>query len=127
MRSIALTLLLLSACSEYRPAQYEPETVVLRGDFVPGGLEVSDKIRIGSDEQICVDAPANIGDALPRDGAPTLIVAEGNVTRRGRYGHLGMECTRRFRVSRLLEVRALTEAELNSVRIEEMARMRPDE
>lgn len=96
----------LAAC-EPRTAQFSEQ--VLSG-YYSFGIETEQLIALGVDGPVCLAASSEVRHDLSSIERPVFVVLAGDLSERGRYGHMG-NCTHLFRVSRVLEARPITEAE----------------
>lgn len=121
----SVALALISSCG-YQPPQFGAETVVVRGYYYAGELEMSEMIDVGlPDGAICLSGrPDGLSDPVfrylhqssVRASQRQFVIVEGRLSRPGHYGHLG-ECGQVLQLSRLVQARTATPAELESLGI----------
>jgi hypothetical protein len=112
---LAIGLSVFSAsCDAGNKPRYDAEPTVVRGYYrYADGFDHLPTISVGiENESLCVYS----GVALDQgsDGQPTFVVLEGHLSQRGSFGYMG-ECARMLRVTRVVEVRDPTPAEIESL------------
>jgi hypothetical protein len=108
--------------------RYDTNPIIVYGFYDPGGFEVSARLSGGiADDRVCVRGSPDILPNLREGAPPRFAVVEGNLSQRGRFGHLGGECTRELLVTRVVEMRDLTPTELNSLNLIRSERLRLDD